>query len=225
MRNIGFALLLLLLYSPCYAQVYNRIEASVSIKTKLPDGKGSLEMGRIYFDKKNKKLVYDFIFPEKSTIVISDTTLYAIKDGKLVNQLSSYTILQSSIFHIILSGELSNYGLRSNSLYKVKSVEKDKELVVTTWEFTGKKNALLGNILVSTKNNQLFGVVVTNAEGKIISKQFFDQYTVVKGLKFPTIITQIIYQNEGNITQVTSFKNIIVNNLQNEKFYNYSIPY
>ncbi len=32
-------------------------------------------MGKIYFDKRNKKLVYDFNFPEKQTIVIGDTSM------------------------------------------------------------------------------------------------------------------------------------------------------
>jgi hypothetical protein len=67
--------------------------------------------------------------------------------------------------------------------------------------------------------------VMMNGEVKILSKQFFEKYIIVKGLNFPTEITQVIYQDEGKITQQTTFKNIIINNLQNEKFYNYIIPF
>jgi hypothetical protein len=217
------SLTLLFFVQPNQAQVYSRVEASVSIKTKYDNGKGTLEMGKIYFDKKNKKLIYDFAFPEKQTIAIFDTTISVVKNGVLVDKQKIIPLLQSTLFSIILEGELQNYGLRSNSIYKISKVEKDRDLVITTWSFKG-KNKTLGDVLVSTKGKDLYGVVFLSPKGVIISKQLFSQYILVSGLRFPTEITQVIIQEKKQIYQVTTFKNIVVNSLQNAKFYNFILP-
>lgn len=223
MKNILVSVFCILFLTGVKAQVYNRVEANVSIKTKYENGKGSLEMGKIYYDKRNKKLVYDFNFPEKQTIVIGDTSISVIKNGVMIGQNKIMSLLESTLFNVILSGELSNYGLRGNAIYKISKIEKDKGLVITTWTPI-KKNKTMGDVLVSTKGKDLNGVVTFNAEGKIVSKQLFGQYIVVSGLKFPTEITQIVYQENKTIYQVTTFKQIVVNSMQNEKYYNYTLP-
>jgi len=223
-----FLSFLFLLLSLCFiqnsnAQIYNRVEANVSIKTKYETGKGTLEMGKIYFDKKNKKLVYDFSFPEKQTIALLDTTMYIVKDGVLLGKQKIAQLLESTLFNIILEGQLQNYGLRGSLIYKVIKVEKDRDLVITTWAFTGKKK-LLGNIMVSTQGKDLHGVIFYSPKGEILSKQQFSQYIVVSGLRFPTEITQVIFKDKKQIMQVTTFKNIVLNSIQNAKFYNFVLP-
>jgi hypothetical protein len=205
------------------AQTYNRVEATVSIKTKYENGKGTLEMGKIYFDKRNKKLIYDFTFPEKQTIAIFDTTIAVLKNGLLIDKQKIAPLLNSTLFNVILEGELLNYGLRSSNIYKIKKIEKDRDLVITTWEFKG-KNKVFGNVLVSTKGKDLYGVVFLNSKGEVVSKQLFSQYVLINGLRFPTEITQVMYQDKKQVYQVTSFKNIIVNSLNNEKYYNFILP-
>jgi hypothetical protein len=217
------SLILIVFIQTVQAQMYNRVEASVSIKTKYENGKGTLEMGKIYYDKKNKKLIYDFSFPEKQTIALFDTTISVIKNGLLIDKQKIAPLLQSTLFNIILEGELQNYGLRNNPIYKVVKIEKDRDLVISTWEFKG-KNKGLGNILISNKGKDLNGVVFLNPKGEVISKQLFSQYILVSGIRFPTEITQIIIQEKKQIYQVTTFKNIVVNSLQNAKFYNYILP-
>ena len=205
------------------SQIYSRVEANVSIKTKYDTGKGTLEMGKIYFDKNNKKLIYDFSFPNKETIAIFDTVISVVRKGVLIERQKIAPLLQSTMFSIILNGNLSNYGMKNNLFYKAIKVEKDKGLVITTWSMPGKTKKL-GDIMVSTKDKDLFGVVMFSPKGEIISKQIFSKYIVVAGLRFPTEITQVIYQDKKEIYQVTTFKNILVNNQKNENFYNYNLP-
>lgn len=222
-HSILFILFFSFLIQSSTAQIYNRVEALVSIKTKYETGKGTLEMGKIYFDKKNKKLIYDFTFPEKQTVALLDTTMYVIKNGVLIGTQKISQFLESTLFNIILNGQLPNYGLKNSIIYKILKVEKDKDMVVTTWTYTG-KNKMLGNVLVSTKGKDLFGVVFYNIKGGVMSKQLFGKYITVSGLRFPTEITQVIYKDSKQIYQVTTFKKILLNNTQNAKFYNFVIP-
>lgn len=221
--SLLFLILFLSFFKSSTAQIYNRVEANVSIKTKYETGKGTLEMGKIYFDKKNKKLVYDFAFPERQTIALFDTTMYIVKDGNLLGKQKIGQLLESTLFNIILEGQLQNYGLRNSLVYKVTKVEKDRDLVISTWSFTG-KNKVLGNVLVSNKGKDLYGVIFYSPKGEIMSKQQFSNYIVVSGLRFPTEITQVIYKDKKQVIQVTTFKNIVLNSIQNANFYNFVLP-
>lgn len=224
MKKILFSLQILLftISGNLISQNYSRFESDVTVKTKYPEGKGTLEMGRIFFNKSSKTLLYNFKFPEKETIYIKDTLVYVIQDGKLVDRVSSIPLVQSTIFNIALEGNLSNYGLK-NTYFKPSKVEKDGDLVITTWTLPANVKEL-GKIMTSTKNKDLYGVVFFDVKGEILSKQLFSNYVMVQGIKFPTEITQIFYKDGTETYQITTFKNIIINNQQNEIFYNYTLP-
>ncbi len=222
--GLVLAFIIITAFNSLYAQTYNRVQARVSIKTKYVDGKGLLEMGDVYFDKANKKLVYDFSFPEKISVVINDTALFVIENGIVVNRRQGMLLLEFNLFNVILNGELNNFGLRGNPVYKIEKVERAGGMVITTWEFKGKEKNF-GKVLVSTKNGDLYGVVILDPDGRVASRQIFEKYVLARGLKFPTEITQIIHYPEGDIIQVTTFKNIVVNSPHNENYYNYAIPF
>ena len=56
-----------------------------------------------------------------------------------------------------------------------------------------------------------------------MSKQFFTEYQNIAGLEFPHEITQITYLTEGEQYQITSFKNILVNERANDSKYNFPV--
>ena len=58
----------------------------------------------------------------------------------------------------------------------------------------------------------------------MLGKQFYKKYTIVNNLNFPTEIVQIMYLDGKENHQITTFKNIEVNNLKNENYYNYPLP-
>ena len=218
-----FLIILTIITNNIKSQFYNRIEANISVKTKYSNGKGTLEMGKVYFDKKLNKLTYDFTFPNKQQIVIFDTTIYIIKDKKLFEKQKTISFIKSTLFNIILNGDLMNYGMKDNKIYKPSKVVKENGLVITTWAVPI-KDKKIGDILIATKNKDLQGVVFLNQKGEMLSKQIFSNYIIVSGLRFPTEITQIFYQNNTETYQVTTFKNVLINNQKNENFYNFLIP-
>lgn len=188
------------------------------MKTKM-ENVNQLTMGRVYYDSKIRKLVYNISFPEKEVWVVKDSLIKTYKNGALVKQTTTISLVQSTLFHLALNGQLNDYGL-SKSAYKITKVEKDADLVITTYSPPANLPAL-GEIVISTKNKSLYGVVFFDKEKKIISKQIIKSYANVSGLKFPTEIIQVYYKNNKEYYQVITFKNIKVNNLQNENFYNY----
>lgn len=214
----------LLFFSPFtnFAQQFFRIKADFSIKEKAADGKERLTMGQVYYDKTAKKVVYSVKFPEKETWVVIDTLLYRIVNKQVKEVHTIPAIAEFSIFHLALNGGIADYGLKK-SFYTIKKVEKENDMVLTTWNAPEKFSKMFGKIIMSQKNKRLFGVVFFSAKDSLLSKQFFKSYTNVNGLDFPSEIVQIAYIRNTENYQITTYKNIIVDDLKEDNMYNYRL--
>lgn len=211
------------------AQQFYRIKADVSIKDKLSNGSYRLTVGKVFYDKTSLKVIYKLTFPQKETIIIKDTTLYKIaKDSVLVQSVLASN--EFSIFHLALSGKLADYGLNSGNvakIYKISKVEKDKDgRVITTWSVIEKQlMKTLGKIKMANANKKLDAIAFYDAKEKLLSQQFFKEYSNFNGVEFPKQVTQISYNSDGtqNIQQ-TTYKNIIIDQEDENEIYNYPVP-
>lgn len=227
MKKILFLLLFGVLTA--HAQQFYRIKADVSIKDKLSNGSYRLTVGKVYYDKTSLKVIYKLTFPQKETIIIKDTTLYKItKDSVLVQSVLASN--EFSIFHLALSGKLADYGLNSGNvakIYKISKVEKDKDgRVITTWSVIEKQlMKTLGKIKMANANKKLDAIAFYDPKDKLLSQQFFKEYSNFNGVEFPKQVTQISYNTDGtqNIQQ-TTYKNIIIDQEDENEVYNYPIP-
>jgi hypothetical protein len=213
------------------AQEFYRFKAETSIKDKLSDGSFRLTMGKVYYDKLYKKIVYKLNFPKNETIVVQDTTMYII-NTKNVIETTNKTILipEFTAFHLALTGKLSDYGLKpklnEKSVYKIGKIEKKENGVLTTWvpsEENYKK--VFGNIEMLNINKRLDAMLFYNSKGKLVSRQFFKKYVNVKGVEFPTEVTMISYGEKGekNI-QLTTYKNVVIDQNNEDEIYRYKLP-
>lgn len=213
------------------AQQFYRIRSDVSIKDKLSNGTYRLTVGKAYYDKPSLKLVYKLNFPQEETIIIKDTTLYKVgKDGALISTQNVMIFNELSIFHLSLSGKLNDYGLNSGNaskIYKISKIEKDKDnRVITTWSVVEKQlMKTLGNIKMANINKRLDAIAFYDTNNKILSQQFFKDYINVNGVEFPRQVTQITFNTDGtqNIQQ-TTYKNIIIDQEDENNIYNHYIP-
>ena len=107
--GIIFLSLCQLLPNRSVGQQFYKLKADFSIKEKFFDGTSRLLMGKVYYDKTVKKIVYNITFPEPETWVIQDTSFYRLKAKKLVSKQKSFLIPNSSIFHFALTGQLADW--------------------------------------------------------------------------------------------------------------------
>lgn len=202
-------------------QHFFRIKADFSIKEKLADGKDQLIMGTVYYDKNYKKLVYDIRFPEAETWVLRDTFFYSIKpDETEVFSFPAFT--EFTMFHYALSGNLHDYGI-DDKYYQVGNVIRDEGMVITTYHIIQELEDLIGDIIISQKDRKIYGIAFYDAEENLLNRQFFRDYVNVRGLEFPTRIIQIAYVNDQELYKETRFRNVKVNDLQDNHIYNYDV--
>src|ERR1035437_9439910 len=78
-------------------QKFYRIKSDYSIKTKLYTGSSQLVIGKVYYDRNIKKLVYQNSFPAVETWVSIDTTVFCIINDKISKRFTSPPLSQFSI--------------------------------------------------------------------------------------------------------------------------------
>ncbi|MEZ5173868.1 MAG: hypothetical protein R2850_10275 [Bacteroidia bacterium] len=199
------------------------MRADFSIKEKFNNGKMGLTMGTVYYDRTHKKLIYDIKFPEKETWVIQDTVFYKIRDNAIVNRQFIPMLPTSTMFESALANNLDNFGLEK-SFYMLEKVEKDADLVISTWVPDKRMAEAMGKIIMSKKNNELYGIAFYSPTNELVKKQIFKEYLKSSGISFPKEITEILYKVAGKETKITTFKNLVINEMKNESIYNYILP-
>ena len=225
-RSFSTLILFLLLSFTSFGQkeAYYRLRADFSVKEKSTDGKSSLTMGQVFYDKLKKKIVYNIRFPEKELWLFKDTLMYKILDGKVEKKPLLPGYVDFSIFNLALNNNLKDYGLKK-SMFTLKGVIKEDDMVISTWVPKKEYEKLLGEIKISVMDNRLHGVVFYDPKKVMIGKQLFSNYITINGFEFPTEIIHFSYLGNGKeIHQLTTYKNIKVNDWNEESFYNYAIP-
>lgn len=205
-----------------FAQQNHRFKANVIIKEKMPDGKFNLTKGTLYYDINTRKAVYDITFPEKAIVIITDTAYISIKNGKRTSVKSMKEFLDFSLYNLCLTGKLDYYGLKG-SPYTISKTEKQDSMVITTWSPPAKMKKKKGVIKVSIVNKKLFGVILYDPKGTIISKQFFEEYVNVKNLMVPGKVISFFFIGKEKSTQITEFKNIVINEVGNNTMYDHAL--
>jgi hypothetical protein len=217
-----FLVLLILLPGIFFGQQYFRVSADYTVKKKNPDSTFQLSKGRVYYDDIVGKLTYIGRFPERETYVIQDTNMYQFAGDKFVGRSASGVMPKTTVFALILNQSINNYGME-NSNYEMTNVEEDNEMTISTWMPPKQFRKQLGKIVIANKSNLLYGVVFYNGEGRMLSKQFYEDYYNVDGIDFPTKIVQFFYTETSEFYQVTTYSNFIVDEKDNDNIYDYPV--
>lgn len=212
-----------LLFVQVEPQFFFRIKTDFVIKAKLPTGEQQLTVGKLFYDKNVKQIVYVISFPEKEIWVQKDTVLYKIVNSKVMGKQRIPAGIEFSIYNLVLNGNLADYGLKKTK-FKIKKVEKSENNIISTWEPPAESKKYFGDILLSNVNQQLNGIVFKNNAGEIVSRQFFRNYIKVKGLSFPQEIVKENYVNGQKVYELTTFTHILINDISGENTYDYKIP-
>ncbi len=204
------------------AQMHYRVEVDFTIKEKS-ETKEQLIVGKVFFDKRTKSLLYDISFPDKEIWLIRDTTMYVIRNNKVITKSSAHGLVDFSVYNLLLNGSLSFFGL-DKSPYKLTNTEKVNNMLITNWLPPDYAKTKLGMVKLAQTEKKLTGLINYNIKGEIISKQFFNNYIVVSGTDVPTEIIQFNYLPHKQEKKITTFRNYLFNNKQNEALYNYKLP-
>ncbi len=215
------SLLLLCISTLTFAQQTSRLRCDFSVKTKVKDQPASrLVIGTCYYDIRVGRLIYEIRFPEKERWIFMDSIQWVVHNDSVVEVLPASIRPELSVIHLSMKQELSHYGLK-NSSFTPTEVKQDKGLVITTWTPPAATAKRVGKVATSTKDKQLKGVIFYHPKGHILRKQLFNDYINTQGLLFPKEIVDIVFEEDKEIWQQTTYTNVVINEIKNNHIYNY----
>ncbi len=185
----------------------------------MPDSTFQVSKGTLYYDQNFKKIVFHLTFPQKEEVILFDTVMFVFNEGTLKSKTRNYLIPSQSVFHYMLSGNFSSYGLEA-SKFKATGVDKKKDLVITTWEPPAPLKKLVSKILVATRNKKLYSITMLDGEGAVTNRQILKEYKRTEGLDIPTEILIATYFQQNPMYQIINLSNIKINENGNDEIYN-----
>jgi len=205
------------------AQDYFRMSIDFTTKVKPAEGKANLTKGKIYYDKYSKELIYDIHFPANEKWIVQDSRIYKIKNDSIYTTDEIPALNEFTIFHLSLNSSFTYFGLREAN-FSIAKVEKKDDMVISYWSIPPQMQSIISSIALAKKENSLFSVVMVGPDNNILSKQFFKDYIKIGGFEFPGTIVQIFYDElQHENYQIMEFKNIVLNDTENEENYHYKI--
>ncbi len=203
---------------------FYRFKSDFSIKEKeTGKDQGRLITGTIYYDKNLHKTIYDIRFPEPEQWLVRDTLMYRMKADTLVAQQIVPPVGEFSIFNMILSQQLNDFGLAKVG-YTPGDVQQDGKQVISQWLPPAQFKAYLGPVTMAQENKRLSAAAFYDKEKNLVSKFYFKDYSVQSGLPVPGKIYQLFYREAGEFIRIMTLKNIIINQADEDSTYDFDIP-
>jgi len=223
-KKIVLVCLIVLLSFAGFSQQAYRIKADIFTKTRLIDSTFQISKGTLFYDKNVKKIIFDFSFPQKEKVVLFDTIMYSFRADTLYAKSLNLLIPDQSLFHFILMGNMANFGL-DQAHFEMKGVEKKGDMVITTWLPPEFLRQTISKVLMATKNKLLYSVTMLDSKGTVVSRQILKNYKLIQGIDIPTeiLIATYLANNQGNIYQIITMNNVILNETKNNEKYNYKL--
>ncbi len=202
-------------------QEYFRMSADYTVKVKRADGSMNLTRGSVYYDKNIRELIYRVDYPRKETWVIADTSLFKFRNDSLIERMTIPSIAEFTVFHLSLNSGISDFGLKQ-SRFKVNKVERRNGSTLSYWKIPKELESTISHVVVAKKGGHLESVFMVGEDNRVMSKQFYRDYQMSGAFEFPMKIIQLIPDESGkNHYQVTEFRNIRINDMDNDALYTY----
>lgn len=203
---------------------FYRFKSDFSIKEKdVGKEQGRLIMGTIYYDRFARKTAYHIRFPEPEQWLVRDTFMFRMQADTLVTQQIVPPVSEFSIFNMILSQQLNDFGLAKVG-YTPGEVSQEGNQVISQWLPPEQFKAQLGPVAIAQENKRLSAVAFYNEQNKLISKFYFQEYTLVEGLPVPGKVYQIYYREEGEFVRLLTLKNAVINQADEDHRYDFEVP-
>ncbi|MCF8363166.1 MAG: hypothetical protein K9G70_11145 [Prolixibacteraceae bacterium] len=221
-KTVLLSIFLSVISSLSFGQYAYRLQADILTKTRMPDSTFQISNGEIHYDKNYRKIIFDFTFPEKEKVVLFDTTMYHFNNDTLVKTSKNMLIPDQSVFHFIMSGNLSNFGFEDAN-FEATSIDKENGLVITTWTPPDMLKEHISKVLVATKEKQLYSITLFNADKQVMNRQILKAYQWIENIEVPHEILIATYTDSGTMYQIISLKNVKLNEEGNDDAYNYQL--
>ena len=212
---VGFVLIV----SNTFAQLtpHNRFKAGFSVKEIDTAGVKKISIGEVYLDKNQRNLFFYQEFPTVKETKLRDSVLTTYQADTVVGSLVLGRFFDISIYNLMISSYLSDFGLTKRG-YKLENVKEEDSYIVSIYQ--PKDGTYFGKVeLAKDKTGNLKAVIVYSSEGVLLSKTFLSEYETIKGLKIPEKIVQFAYLEDKVAKKITTLRDVKIDEQGNSSKY------
>lgn len=191
-------------------QLSTAFYSEYTTKEVFQDGSIQLTKGEIFYRSVEKQLVYKNQIPKPQSIVIQDSLLKIYEFNKLQNTFPYPNLLDFSIFHLILTSKLKDFGLHDTP-FQIVETKKEQGVLLTRWEVPYKTKSPLKAFELAQQDGKLVGLISLGENDEVISKQIFLDYIYIDGFWVPQKSMEIKYNGDGTHKKIMTFSNIKLN--------------
>lgn len=207
--------------------IIERVQANIESK-QLDRGKSITLKSQVFYQSNGNCLTHYtypveyFVFTNK----LGEVKIYdPVKNTILIQQDNIYSS-KTSPFYFFLSGKSNDMGLTDLGFIPLKTYSENVN-IVTEW----KKKKVVNDVpvqlvkLVHQQENPIY-MEYRDAQSQALRKVYYYKYTKINQLNFPTVITDIVYNNKikDSVISKITYSDIKINSEVNDFFFNYKIP-
>ena len=211
-------------FSPYYTGI-EKLSATL-ISRQVQNGQSVTIKGEIFYQR-NGNLTTHFTYPKEYILLansLGETKVYDPLKNTVLQYQNFLFSTQTSQFYYFFSGKTYDMGL-TNIGYVQEKTYYDNNLLVTEWKLKkSDTKALIQKIKLVFDNQKPVYMDYRNLSDKIIRKVYYYNYTHLQEYDFPSVTTEIIYNDKDSTVTKTSYDNFKVNEQTNSPYFNYSIP-
>lgn len=162
------------------------------------------------------------------TIIINNASgelsIYNFDQNSVIKESNPVYSTQSNNLYFFLQNKKQDMGL-ADSGFSLDKTQFEDGLKITTWTSPAQISQLIEKVeLVHNKSNPVY-MAYLKPDGKFLKKIYFYGFADLKGIDFPTAITEITYPNEkDSILTKTTFGQFEFNESVDNEYLYFKIP-
>lgn len=229
MRNNIILLLIFIMtvFFSTKSTTIDKVEANVETK-QLENGKSITLKSQVFYQS-NGDCISHFTYPVDYFVItnkLGEVKVYDPNQNSVIIQQDNMYSSKTTPFYFFLSGKSNDMGLTDLGFIPYKTYS-EKNVIVTEWK--KKKPSLDIPVqfvkLVHQQQNPIYMEYKT-INNKILRKVYYYKYANLNQFKFPTTITDIVYnlKNKDSVISKTAYTDIKLNTDANSAYFSYKIP-
>lgn len=203
----------------------DKISATITSK-QVQSGKSVMVKGEVFYSH-NGNLVTNFTFPRPYVVLsnkLGEVKIYDPANNTVMQYQNFLFSTQTSQFYYFFSGKIADMGLGDIGYVQEKTYP-ENNLVVSLWRLkTPDRKALIQKVKLVYDGQKPVYMHYENAQGKLIRKIFYYNYTQIESNSFPYTTTEIIYGEGDSTVTKTTFSDFKVNQQATSQYFNFRIP-
>ncbi len=203
----------------------NRLSADVTVR-QVHKGK-VLRVEKQVFYSSNGNLVVHFTYPQEYYMVtnrLGETSVYQPKANEVMQMNDQTMSTETELLAVFMSPSYADLGLTRLG-FVLGKVEKEGTDQVKTYTPTHMDDKAIGKVVVVCRDGNPIYCAFYDQVGNITKKTYYSHYVELPVMTFPTMVTQIAYDNKGDsIIKREEYRNIRTKDFTKDALFDYRVP-